>query len=445
MGVSAMGSVAIQIVLILALILLNGLLAMAEIAIVSARKVRLQNRAEAGSAGARVALELAEQPSRFLSTVQIGITLVGIFTGAIGGATLASHLATSLRQVEALRASADTLSVVIVVALTTYVSLVVGELAPKQIGLSNPEKVATLMARPLAILARITGPFVKLLSLSTTFLLRVLGVGNSDESTVTEEEVRALIGQGTDLGVFEEIEEDMVQQVFRMSDQRVNSLITPRPEIIFLDLDDPDALNREKIVGARHSHIPVARGSLENVQGYVRACDLLAQCLSGQRLDFEQALEPALFVPETTPAFDVLKRFKETGAEIAFAIDEYGGIQGLVTHQDILEAIIGDNREPEDEADPDVVQRPDGSYLIDGMLSAEDFKDLFDLKTLPGEENAAFQTLGGFIMNSLARIPALGDQVESVGLSFEVVDMDGLRVDKVLVRRADSPAPPPGA
>ena len=427
------GSGWIEVIIILLLILFNGLLSMSEIALVSSRKVRLQQRADSGDAGAKAALELASSPGRFLSTVQIGISLVGILSGAFGGARVAGLIQDYLDDIPLLAPYSEGLSVGIVVLAITYLTLVLGELAPKQIGINNAERVAAIMAPPMTFLSRLTSPVVTLLTRSTELVLRIAGVKPRDEPAITEEEIRLLIGQGTESGVFEPIEEEMVEQVFRLSDRRVESLTTPRPEIVWLDLEDDPQVTRQKIMESRHSHLPVAAGSLDQVLGFVRVADLMVQWLEGKDLDLRQVLQPGLFVPESMPAFNVLERFKETGAQIAFAVDEYGGIQGIVTLGDILEAIVGDIREPDQAEDPDVVQREDGSWLLDGMLPVEEFRELFNLKTLPGEEQHYFQTLGGFVMTHLGRIPNTGDHFEWEGLRLEVVDMDGNRVDKVLV------------
>ncbi|HEX9615938.1 MAG TPA: hemolysin family protein [Anaerolineales bacterium] len=437
-----MDNIFLQVVIILTLIFLNGLLAMSEIAVVASRKARLQQRAEAGNEGARIALELANDPSRFLSTVQIGITLVGIFTGAFGGATIAGRLSGYLDQFPGVARYSGTIAIGVVVVLTTYLSLVLGELAPKQIALTHSERIAALVSRPMAFLSRITSPAVKLLSLSTTAVLRLLRLGTPEDATVTEEEVRILIGQGTEMGVFEQIEEEMVKQVFRMSDQRALAHITPRTEIVYVDLEDPQEVNRQKIILGGHSQLPVVKGDLDDVQGYVRAIDLLARCLQGEPLDIHAVLRPPLFVPESVPVFDLLEQFKENRTQIAFALDEFAGLQGLVTLQDILESIIEDIGGPENEVDPDVLLREDGSYLIDGMLPADEFREIFDLEELPGEGQEHFQTLGGFVMTFLGRIPAEGDRIDYRGLRLEVMDMDGHRVDKLLVSRLDAPESP---
>jgi putative hemolysin len=437
-----MDNIFLQVVIILTLILLNGLLAMSEIAVVAARKSRLLQQAESGNTGASVALELANDPSRFLSTVQIGITLVGIFTGAFGGATIAGRLSGQLEQFPGLAPYSGTIAIGVVVILTTYLSLVFGELAPKQIALTHAERIAARVSRPMAFLSRITSPAVRLLSLSTTAVLRLLGLGTPDDATVTEEEVRLLIGQGTEMGVFEAVEEEMLKQVFRMSDQRALAHIAPRTEIVYVDLEDPEEVNRQKIILGGHSQLPVVKGNLDDVQGYIRAIDLLARCLKGEPLDIPAVLRPPLFVPESVPVFDLLAQLKENRTQIAFVLDEFAGLQGLVTLQNILESIIEDIGEREDEADSEVVRREDGSYLIDGMLPAEEFREIFDLEELPGEGQEHFQTLGGFVMTYLSRIPTEGDRIEYRGLQLEVVDMDGLRVDKVLVSRLDTPETP---
>jgi putative hemolysin len=432
-----MNSIWLEIVIILLLILANGLLALSEIAIVSARTIRLQQRVAAGSKGAEAALQLAGDPGRFLSTVQIGITMVGIFTGAFGGATLAGPLAGLLSQFAPLERYAGALAIGIVVVSITYLSLVLGELVPKQIALTNPERAASLVALPMVRLSQLAKPLVRLLSFSTAVVLKVLGIGEREEGEVTEQDIEMLIGQGTEMGVFEPIEQEMVRQVFRLSDRRAEGLITPRQEVVSIDLQEAQEINRSKIIEYGHSYLPVIQGDLDNVQGYVRAVDLLAQALLGQELDYQAVMRTALFVPERAPVFDVLERFKGTGAQIAFVVDEFGGIQGLLTHTDILEAIIGEIHEPEDEHDPDIVQRPDGSWLIDGMVPVEEFREIFGLESLAGEEEGHFNTLGGFVITSLGRIPTSGERVELEGLSLEVVDMDGRRVDKVLVTPAD--------
>ena len=430
-----MNSLFLEITIILLLILLNGLLALSEIAIVSSQTIRLQQRAYSGNKGAQVALELADDPGRFLSTIQIGITLVGVINGAFGGAILAVPLSGFLNQFQIIGPYSNSIAIAIVVISITYLSLVFGELVPKRIALNNPERAAAMVARPMATISRLASPLVGLLSFSTSLVLKVLGENEPEESEVTEQDVEMLIGQGTETGVFEPIEQEMVKHVFRMSDLRAENLITPRTEIVSLDVEDPPETSHQKLIQHGHSYLPVIQGDLDHVLGYVRAVDLLAQSLLGQELNYQMALRMPQFVPERTPAFNVLQRFKESGAQIAFVVDEFGGIQGLLTHTDILEAIIGDIYEPEDDLDPDIVHRADGSWLIDGMIPIQEFRQMFALDSLPGEGEGHFNTLGGAVITLLGRIPISGDQINLAGLHLEVVDMDGHRIDKLIITR----------
>lgn len=428
-----MNNYLIEILIILALILVNGLLAMAEIAVVSSRRVRLQRLAEEGNAGAGSALELLNQSTNFLSTVQVGITLVGILAGAFGGATLARDLGDLFSEIPALANYAQALGVGVVVISTTYLSLVLGELAPKQIALTDPENIAATIAPPLKWLSRITAPVVRLLSLSTGAVLKVLGVKRTTGQPLTEEEITRLIEQGTRGGVFEPIEEEMVKQIFRLNDRRIESLMTPRAEIVWLDVADPVEKVESIILANRHTLFPVAEDNLDKLKGVVQAKDLLARGISGEALELEPVLQKPLIVPESTPSFTVLDRFREHRTRIAMVIDEFGGILGLVTTTDLLEAIVGDLPEAGETEDPDVVRREDGSWLLDGMLPVVEFKELLELKDLPGEEKNYYQTLGGFALTQLGHIPASGDHFEWEGLRFEIMDMDGRRVDKILV------------
>jgi putative hemolysin len=426
-----MNSIAIEILFILLLIIANGLFAMSEIAIVSARKLRLQQRAEEGDTGARTALDLASAPSHFLSAVQIGITLIGILAGAFSGATLAERLATELNSIQFIAPYSEGIAIATVAAVITYLSLVIGELTPKRLALNNPEQIASTVAPLMRGLARVTSPLVHLLNLSTDALLRILGARKSSEPLVTEDEVRLMIEQGTQVGVFELTEQEMVERVFRLDDRKVNALMTPRPEIIWLDLTDSHEVNLQKITTSGHSRFPVAQDNLDNVLGMVLAKDLLAQSLKGQPIDLKTILQPALFVPVGMSALELLERFKESRSHTALVIDEYGGIQGLVTINNIMESIVGDIPLTDKQAASEVTQRPDGSWLIDGKLPIDEFKELVEIEKLPDEER--YQTLGGLVMASLGRIPVAGDSVEVSGLRLEVVDMDERRVDKVLV------------
>jgi putative hemolysin len=433
-----MPSVMLAALVVVLLILLNGVFALSEIAVVSARKTRLRQWAEEGDAKARAALELADNPNQFLATIQIGITLVGILAGAFGGVTIAEELAIVLGGITWLAPYSHPLSVALVVLVITYLSLIVGELVPKRLALNDPERLAMAIAAPMQILSRVAYPAVHLLGLSTEFLLRALGIRPSTEPPVTEEEIRALIEQGTQAGMIEEAEQEMVERVFRLGDRRVSAVMTPRTEIVWLDHEASAEEIRRTITESVHSRFLVADGSLDNVLGVVHAKDLLAHMLASQALNLEATLEQPLYVPESMRALEVLELFKQSGTHIALVIDEYGGIQGLVTPNNILEAIVGDLPEAGEQVEPLAVQRPDGSWLLDGMLPVDEFKDLFDLDELPGEVQGIYQTLAGFVIMQLGRIPAASDSFVWEQLKIEVVDMDGNRVDKVLVTPTDN-------
>ena len=431
-----MPAVVTEIIVILLLIVVNGLFAMSEIAIISARKARLRQKADEGDHRARIALDLAETPNRFLSTVQIGITLIGILAGAFGGATLAEELGAYLSRIPLLKLYGEAIGLVVVVLVTTCLSLVIGELVPKRLALNSPERIAAAIASPMRALSVIAYPAVRLLSLSTELVLRILGIRPSTEPPVTEEEIKVLLEQGTEAGVFQEVEQDMVESVLLLDERRAASLMTPRPEIIWLDIEDSLDEVRRKMVASPYSRFPVCQGSLDNVLGEVEARDLLARSLCGEAFELKSLLQRPLYVPETMPALKVLEAFKKSGTQMALVIDEYGSIQGLVTLKDILEAIVGDIPSAEELAEPQVVQREDGSWLLDGMLPIEEFKDLLGIGELPGEEQGLYQTIAGFVMTQLGHIPVAADHFEWGGLRFEVMDMDGNRVDKVLVAPA---------
>ncbi len=417
-----------EIALILLLLVANGIFSMAEMAVVSSRKSRLQQMANEGDAKAREALDLANDPNVFLATIQIGITLIGLLTGAVGGATIAGRLAVILDPIPALQPYSETISFFLVVLSLTYLSLIIGELAPKRLALHNAERIASVMAGPMHLLSRIAYPGVRLLSISTDLLLRLFRVRPSDESPVTEEEIQVLLEQGTEAGVFDAGEQDMVEGVFRLGDRRVAGLMTPWTEIIWLDVSaSPEDVHRA-ITESGFSRFPVCDGSLDNVLGIAQAGDLLVRCLEGKPLDLRESLHEPLFVPESMTASKLLELFKTSPTHMALVIDEYGSLAGLVTMNDILEEIVGDV-EP---AEPEAVQRQDGSWLLDGMLPVDDFKELFGISKLPGEGD--YQTLGGFVMMQMGRVPAPGEWFDWDRYRIEVVDMDGNRVDKVLVR-----------
>ena len=428
--------------LILVLILANGLFAGSEIAVVSARKVRLQQRADQGDRRARAALQLANAPNDFLSTVQIGITLIGILSGAVGGATIARRLEPLLAGVPGIGGSAEAISVVVVVGVITYLSLVIGELLPKRIGLHHPEAIACAVASPMRRLARLSAPLVALLGHSTETLLGLLGIAASTEPDLTEEEIKALIRQGAEAGVFEEAEHEMVQRVFRLGDRPIRAFMTPRTDITWLNAEAPPAEQLATVVTSGHARLPVGQGRLDACQGVVRTSQWLVaeRQAPGAAVELTPLVQPPLFVATTTRALEVIEQFRRSGSHIALVSDEFGGIEGLVTLTDLMEAIVGDLPSAEDQEDPAVVQRQDGSWLVDGLLEIEAFKELVAKTRLEGEGDGTYQTLGGYAMHRLGRIPRSGEWFEASGLRIEIVDMDGNRVDKLLVARIESPA-----
>ncbi|HEY9799204.1 MAG TPA: hemolysin family protein [Leptolyngbyaceae cyanobacterium] len=428
-----MSSITVEILIIFVLIIANGIFSMSEMAIVSARKVRLQQLANQGDAKAKAALKLAESPNNFLSTVQIGISLIGILTGAFGGATIASRLAVYVKLIPFLAPYSEAIAFGIVVVIITYLSLIVGELVPKRLALNSPERIASVVAIPMRALAALASPAVHLLSASTDMVLRILGITPSDEPQVTEEEIKILIEQGTEAGTFEEAEQDMVERVFRLGDRPVSSFMTPRPDIVWLDLEDTTEENRQKMTENGYSRYPVCQGGLDNVLGIIPVTDLLARSFRGDALDLTVGLRQPVFVPESTRGLKVLELFKQTITHMALVVDEYGVIQGLVTLNDIMSEIVGDVPSADGEENPQAVQREDGSWLLDGMLAVEDFFELFGLEEWEFEERGSYQTLGGFVITHLGRIPAATDHFEWQDMRIEVMDMDGNRVDKVLV------------
>lgn len=425
-----------EIVFIFVLILANGFLAMAEIALVSARRARLLARAENGDAGAQAALVLAEEPDRFLSTVQIGITLIATLTGVVGGATLAETLADGLRRIPALLPYADSISLFLIVLAITYFSLVFGELAPKRIGLGQAEQVSALVARPMTILSKVTTPLVTLLTRSTDFVVRLLRIKPSDEAAITEAEIIMLIEEGQQEGVFEAGEQELVENIFRFADRRVSALITPHTELDWLDIEDSLEENSRRIAESHHQCFPVARRSLDNVMGIACVKDLWQQLLDGQPLDLTAVLVEPLYVPESAPALNVLSQFRKSEFDIALVLDEYGGVMGMLTLTDLLEGLIGDIPSADVDGEAAIVRREDGTWLLDGLLPIDEFEHFFGVDTLPSGEQD-FQTVGGFVMSKLGRIPVETDKLTWEGLVIEVLDMDALRVDKVLVRTVE--------
>jgi putative hemolysin len=438
-----MDSISTQIIILLALIFANGVFAMAEIAIVSARKARLQQQAEEGDEGAKIALELANSPSRFLSTIQIGVTLIGILVGAFGGTTIAERLAPALNRISGIAPHGGAVSLFLVVLGITFLSLILGELVPKQIALQHAERISAAIAPSMRMLSRLAAPLVHLLSFLTQLVLRAFGVRPSRETTVTEEEIKLMIEQGTEEGVFELTEKEIVERVFRLGDRTANALMTPRPDVVWLDPNGPPEEIQQKITADSHTHYPVAEGQIDQIIGVVNSKDLLSQNLSCRPIDLRSVLRPALFIPESMSALDMLERFKQKRTHIAFVIDEHGGFQGLVTTSDILEALVGDIPMPDELEEADIIQREDGSWLVDGKVLADELKQLLEAAELPFENENLYQTLGGLVMAFLGRIPRSGEHFEWGGFRFEVMDMDGNRVDKVLIKPLLPESSPP--
>ena len=430
--------VATEILLILLLSLVNGILSMSEIAIVSARKVRLRQRAEAGDEGARAALELAGASGPFLSSVQVGITLVGIFAGAFGGATLAEQLAARLARVPALAPYSQALGLGLVVVGITYLSLILGELVPKQLALNAPEKVAALLARPLRLLLKLSAPAVFVLDGSTRFILRLLGVRPSEDPPITEEELSQLLKQGTRAGVFVEGEQEIVERVLQLGERRVGELMTPRAALVALDLDAPPVESWARIDASVHFFFPVYSGAPDRILGVISVKDLWRRLRMGEKPDLRSLLQEPVYLPENVSALRALQSLRESGRHLALVIDEYGGIEGLVTLNDILEAMIG-ALPGGGSAEPMAVRRDDGSWLLDGMLPASSLKETLGLSTGEAADLASFRTLAGFFMGTTGSVPNTGDHFVWGGWRFEVVDMDNRRIDKVLVEWMGEP------
>ena len=430
-----------EILILLALIVLNGLFAMSEIALVTARRARLTAMAESGSVPARAALQLTEQPTRLLSTVQIGITSISVLNGIIGEAAFSKPISLWLQSLGLLPQFANIAGTALVVLVITYLSIVIGELVPKRLGQLAPEKIALVMAQPMLVLARSVSVFVKLLSFSTDLLLRLLRVRTDAPTHVTEEEINVVLEEGSDAGVIEVQEHEMVRNVFRLDDRQIASLMTPRNEIEFLDVEDPLADNLAKIAQSPHSRFPLVRGDLDDVLGLVSTKELLGRFIRREGIeDLSKASSHAIFVPESLTGLELLQTFKQSADHTALVLGEYGQTLGIVTVQDILEAIAGEFKSHPSE-EPWAVQRDDGSWLLDGLIPVGDLKDKLGLKSLPEEEKARYNTLAGMLMLLLARLPHTGDHIDWGDWRFEIVDMDGKRIDKVLVSRPDALKP----
>jgi putative hemolysin len=428
-----MNVIAFEVLLILLLIFANGIFAMSEMAVVSARKIRLQQFANKGDEAARAALELANNPDRLLSTIQIGITLIGILAGAFGGATIAEQIALQIDRISFLAGYGEAIGLAIVVITITYLSLIIGELVPKRLALSRAERIAVLIARPMRFLSWLATPLVALLSFSTSTVFKILRLQPSDEPPVTEEEIKILIEQGTQAGVFEETEQDLVQRVFRLGDRRVSALMTPRPDISWLDINSPETETLQEIATSQYSRFPVCRDSIDNVIGTLKAKEYLAAKVNDPTISLEAFIREPLFVPETSSAFQVLEMFKTAGTHLALIIDEYGTIEGLVTTNDFLEAIAGEAAQMNAES-PLIVKRDDGSYLVDATLPIDEFEEFF---TVELDDDGDYQTIAGLILAHLGHFPSVAESVEINDLRLEIMDMDGRRIDKVLVSRPE--------
>lgn len=434
-----MGDAGWEIFFIFVLVLANGVFALAEIAVVSARKTRLQQWANEGDIKAAKALELASQPKRFLATIQVGITLVGTLAGAYGGAQLAERLALTLPVLPYFDHYREGIALALVVLAVTYLQVVLGELAPKAIALAHGEKLARQVAMPMAWLSRVGGPIVAFLEGSTNVLLRLTGTKHVEDAPVTGEEIGVMVAQGTEAGVFEESQQDMVESVIEMHERRISTLMTPRPDIVWLDVNDKRDRLAELLNEHPHSRFPLCRGSLDEIVGVVKMKDLLADFLAGKEMDMLARAQKPLTLPETVSVTKALESIRASATHLAFVINEYGSLQGIVTLKDILESIVGDLPSQDEQDNPEMVEREDGSWLMDGTTGIDDVKEQLQIARLEGEEEDAYQTLGGFIMTRLGRIPRTSDHFHSGGFRYEVVDMDGNRVDKVLVQREHPP------
>jgi putative hemolysin len=431
-----------EILFLITLIVLNGLFAMSEIALITARRGRLARLAENGDVAAAVAITLHDEPTRFLSTIQIGITSIGILNGIVGEAVLAGPFAVWLHGLGFDQQASSIAATALVVVVITYVSIVIGELVPKRIGQINPEGIARVVALPMQFLAVLTHPFVRLLSFSTDTMLRLLGQSEQTAHGVTEEEIHAMIEEGSEAGVIEQQEHEMVRNVFRLDDRQIGSLMIPRADIVHLDVERTLEENLQWIATSDHSRFPVCRGGLHEVLGFVNAKQLLNQKLKGGQTDLAAQLQPAVFVPETLNGMDLLGHFRASGMQMVLVVDEYGEVQGLVTLQDVLEAVTGEFK-PRNQEDAWAVQREDGSWLLDGLIPVPELKDRLELRAVPEEDKGRYHTLSGLMMWLLGRLPQTGDIAHWEHWQLEVVDLDGKRVDKILASRLPDAAEAP--
>ncbi|MDO9041612.1 MAG: hemolysin family protein [Desulfocapsaceae bacterium] len=420
--------------ILIVLILLNGVFAMSEIALVTARKNRLQRLAEDGDAGAAIAMHLGEEPTRFLSTVQIGITAIGILNGIVGEAALAGPLAKILHNFGLEEKASSMGATTIVVVGITYFSIVFGELVPKRIAQFNAEDIARFMARPILTLAKLSRPFVYLLAISTDGILKLIGKNELNSANLTEEDIHAMLDEGSQAGLIEKHEHQMVRNVFRLDDRQIASLMTPRSEIVYMDIEQPFEKSLEKLINSDHSRFPVCRGEIHDLLGIITAKRLLKQRMKNESTNITEYLQPAVYVPESLTGMKLLEQFRESGGQMVFVVDEYGEILGLITLQDVLEALAGEFK-PRDPEDVWAVRRKDGSWLLDGLIPIQELKDRLDLKAVPEEHKGRYNTLSGMMMWLIGNLPRTGDVTEWEQWRLEVVDLDGNRIDKVLASR----------
>lgn len=435
MVTSFLDSIWVSIIILIILIIANGIFAMTEIAIVTSKKNRLEKRREEGDLRAEYALKLAEDPNQLLSTIQIGITLIGVITGAFGGATIAGQLAVYVEKINVLSTFSYELSFVIVVGISTYLSLIIGELVPKRIGMGNPEKVACLIAKPMFYFSKIGKPLIWFLSKSTELVLKLLRIKPANEPDVTEEEINQLIKQGVYSGVVQAIEQDLVEQIFYLGDKRLGDILTPRTQLVWIDLEDSYTDSIRIMEQSPYSKFPVGKGSLDDFKGVIHTKDVFSKMVSHEVFQLADCIESTLVLPEAMKVYQALEGLKNSGHHEAIVIDEYGGIEGFVTLHDIVENIVGEMPEREEESEPQIIKRNENSWLADGLLSIGTLLEYFGLEKSATIEHKRFNTLGGLITNHLGSIPKVKDTVQLEDLILEVVDMDQFRVDKVLITK----------
>lgn len=436
-----MSVIALEIAFIVALVILNGVFSMSELAVMTARRIRLENRAERGDRGAAAAIGLAERPTQFLSTVQVGITLVGVLTGAFGGATISQVLSAELERVPWIGDRSEGIALAIVVLAITYLTLILGELVPKRVALSNPERIAALVARPMSLLARVARPFVTLLTASTNFVLRILRLGHVPEPGLTEDEIHAVIEQGAEAGVVPRVEHEIVESVFRLGDRAVEAIMTPRTQIEWIDLLDEESAIREHVAGARRQWFLVCERSIEKIVGVAHAGDLLSRLLHEQPFDLRAVATEPLFVPGPTPVFRLLELFRTSRTHVAIVLDEYGGVDGLVTLDDILGELVGEIPRGTDAIAPALVHAGGRVWHAQGTAMVDEIVDELEIHPGAGWEDRDFHTVGGLLLTQLGRIPVIGDTVEWGGYRWAVEMMAGRRVERVRI----TPAPSTGS